>query len=157
MKLSELAGRSSSFTLSINNKEYFLRPLTPGDASRIEREIGDIGEIFDEGKYANFFKIAYLLLEPASTLDFAKQKVEFVDMNGDKKEEITGGYALFVNMITTVQEQFDVIKACLTSMGVSKKVMAEIFSEADKALNTDIDVEAIKKKDQKGKKLSGKK
>lgn len=154
MKLSDLIPRRASFKLSITDKEYFLRPVTPGIAMQIEKQIGNLREKLEKGQLMDLFKMAYILMEPESTLDFAKKEVKFVDVEGNAVTENIGGFALFANMISNMDEQFAVLSACLTAMGVSDEAIKELLDKKDAMLSVEIDDE---KKENKKKVLKVKK
>lgn len=151
MKLSDLKPRRASFKLSATKKEYFLRPLTPNDAVIIEKNVGDLRGALNSGKISDLFKIAYLQLEPECTMDFKKKQVKFVDMSGNYKTEEIGGHLLFISLIANLEEQFDVIKACLVSMGVPDESIKELMEKKDEAVSIEIenkenDKKKVKKK-----------
>lgn len=157
MKVSELKPRKSSFKLSLTGKEYFMRSVTPNDHALIEKNIGSLKDTFETGKIFNLFKIAYILLEPESTFDFAKKQVTFIDMDGNQVTETTGGFALFASMLSSLDEQFDVIRAVLECMGLADEYIKELLAkrdeitslevgEVDKIINTESKKKAKEKK-----------
>lgn len=146
MKLIDIVQKRSSFKLKITGKEYFLRPFTPNDAIAVERQIGNVNNVLRTSKLSDLFKVAYILLEPESTLDFKSREVKFVDFEGKEKIESVGGYVLFASMITNLDEQFEVMRAVFESIGVPEKDIKEFLSEKDKALSVDVEPQDIDKK-----------
>lgn len=156
MQLKDLKPRKASFFLSSMKKEYFLRAVTPNDSHEIEKHVGKLEDSFKAGRVADLFKMAYILMEPESTLDFSKREVKFVDFEGNEKIESTGGYALFANLITGIDEQFAVLKACLVCMGLSDDYIDKLMEKKEEAISISLD-EAVDKIEESKKKVVKKK
>ena len=121
MKLEDIKPPRSSFKLSSNNKEYFIRPFTLEDEIWAKNTLGDdIDNIFrgDSVDFDQFTRLIYRVIGDKS--DFKKVTSTTYDDDGDEIELSIGGYKKFQTMVYNMDDKISILKAFNEVMAKSR-------------------------------------
>lgn len=149
--IASLIPTNSSFKLKqFDDFEFQLKPCTGGQLAEMNNRIGNVEALMATPTSENISKIALSLMDYESSLKFKKQTVKFIDtMTGEETEEDIGGYKLLMRAIGGINEQYQIYKAILESIGYSKEEAKRISDQLRDGISGEINKaadERLKKK-----------
>ena len=152
INLENLIPTSSVFELKqYDNFEFKLRPCTGGMLVDMTEMLGNLEDLLGIPNAENISKIAMFLLEHSSAVKFKKQKVKIINtLTGDETEIDMGGYRVLMHSIRGINEQYNIYKAILLSLGYdeekSNDMIKRLKEGINKLVNNEINNESKKKK-----------
>lgn len=123
MDITQLRPTIAKFKLNLfGDYEFKLKPCTGGMIIDMSEMYGPVDAMLYYPTVANVSKLAMYLFDYDSSAKFKKQSVKYINVeNGEEETKEIGGYKLLAHSIQGVNEQMEVYKAILTSMGYKKE------------------------------------
>lgn len=154
--LVDLLPSKSCFKLSkFPDFEFNLEPCTAGKMIDIVHKIGPLEALLASPNAVNVSKISLMLMDYDSSLKFKKQLVKTIDvLSGEEEEAEVGGFILLTHCISGLNEQYEVYRAILESVGYKKEAAADLVKRMKDSLNKNVNnaIDEINKEDLKKKK-----
>jgi len=127
MDLLDIIPKKSEITL--NGKEYELRPVSLSDETWMNRQFGsELQAIFSELRMIEICRIVYHLL--ADRRDFPSEMRDDFNDDGDPVKLKVKGYEVLMGHVHGKKHQLDIINALLENIGLSQPLLDKATSSA---------------------------
>jgi len=131
IRINDLKPTESFFSLlQAKGKTFKLRPCTVGMLSEMNESIGDIERMIAEIRTDDICKMALFLMNHEDAMFFKLKSIKYLDIEtGEEKEKNKGGFKLLRDLISNVDEHFDIYSAVLYSIGHDKEMIDNIVGQ----------------------------
>jgi hypothetical protein len=136
LKLEDLKPTDATFTVKhegFKDHVFTIKKLTLRDEVWLQDTFkNDLQQIFRDINFREISRIIYHQLDEESKKLFKKQSVVYQNEDGDEITEQRGGYQLFFDIISGMEEKIKIFEALIEAIGLSRPLQAKVAADAQK-------------------------